>query len=224
MKDKIIRVLIADDHDIIRKGLNSIIGFEEDLELVGEAENGEKVLKLLDIYDADVVLLDLNMPLLNGIEVIKKLKEQGNTVKIILLTIENSERILNEAINSGADGYVLKDSAGVEIVDAIRRVHNGEKYIDKTLVSALFENIKKKQGEANSKLSILSKRELEVLLEISRGYSNKEIGQKLYLSEKSVKNYATNLFRKLDVHDRVQATIIALGSTIEVYYKSKYND
>ena len=217
-----IKVLIADDHDLIRKGLKSIIGFEEDISIVGEAENGEKVLEFLKLNEIDVILLDLNMPLLNGMKVIEIVKKNNNNVKIIIITVENDRNVIHEAINIGADGYVLKDSAGTEIVDAIRSVYKGGKYIDKSLVSTLFLDIRSKNDNTYNVLDVLSKREVEVLLNISKGLSNKEIGQELFLSEKTVKNYTTTLFRKLTTRDRVHATIMALDSSIEEYYKNKY--
>lgn len=216
-----IRVCIADDHDIIRQGLRRIISFEEDLEITSEAENGEKALAMLKRYKPDVLLLDFNMPLLNGIEVLKIMKEQESSVKVIMLTVENDRRTLHEAIDIGADGYLLKDSAGTEIVNAIKTVFNGEKYIDKSLVSLLFSDIKSNNKNAYSILDSLSKREIEVLMEISKGLSNKEIGEHLYLSEKTVKNYATKLFRRINVDDRVQAAILAINNNIGDYYKSK---
>ena len=222
METEVIRVLIADDHALIRQGLKTLISYEKDMVLVGEAENGEKVLDMLKLYEPNVVLLDLNMPLISGIEVLEQAKKIDKAVKVIILTVENDRRIIHEAINSGADGYVLKDSAGTEIVDAIRVVNKGEKYIDKSLVSILFSDIKNENIRTNSILDSLSKRELEVLLKISRGASNKEIGEQLFLSDKTVKNYATNLFRKLSTVDRVHATIIAFQANIEDYYKYKY--
>jgi two-component system, NarL family, response regulator DegU len=221
MKKQVIRVCIADDHDIIRQGLKRIISFEEDLTVASEAGNGEKALEMLKLYEPDVLLLDFNMPLLNGIEVLKIIKEQESNVKVIMLTVENDRKTLREAIDIGADGYLLKDSACEEIVNAIKTVFNGEKYIDKSLVSLLFLDIKSNNKSNASILDSLSKREIEVLMEISKGLSNKEIGQQLYLSEKTVKNYATNLFRKINVDDRVQATILALNNNIVGYYKSK---
>ncbi len=224
MSSEIIKVLIADDHALIRQGLKSIIGLEKDLILVGEAENGEKVLTMLDIAKPDVLLLDLNMPLLNGIKVIEEAKKISSVIKIIVITIESNREIIHKAINFGADGYVLKDSAGTEIVEAIRTVYIGGKYIDKSLVSTLFLDIKDNNEKIKSILDDLSKREIEVLLKISRGCSNKEIGEQLYISEKTVKNYATKLFRKLNAPDRVHATIIAFQSSIEEYYKIKYKE
>ena len=119
---------------------------------------------------------------------------------------------------------MLKDSSGTEIVDAIKTVYEGEKYIDKSLVSLLFSGIKSKDKKKSSVLDSLSKREIDVLIKISKGLNNKKIGEQLYLSEKTVKNYATNLFRKINVNDRVQATILAIENNIEEYYKLKYEE
>lgn len=222
MKKERIKILIADDHDIIRQGLKRIIGFEQDMEISAEAENGEKALKLIKIHQPDVVLLDCNMPLMSGIEVLKSIKIQDEKAKVIMLTIENDRNIIHSAIDIGADGYMLKDSAGTEIVNAIRMVNMGEKYIDKSLVSLLFSDIKSKDKKAICILDSLSNREIDVLIKISKGLSNKEIGEQLYLSEKTIKNYATNLFRKINVQDRVQATILAIHNNIDEYYKTKY--
>ena len=223
MKDEVIRILIADDHDIIRQGLNRIISFEEDMDVAFEAENGETALKLLNMNELDVVLLDCNMPIMNGIEALGSIKAKGDKIKVIMLTVENDRKTINTAINIGADGYMLKDSAGEEIVNAIRTVYMGEKYIDKSLVSILFSDIKIKDKKESNILDKLSKREVEVLIKISEGLSNKEIGEQLYLSEKTIKNYATNLFRKINVEDRVKATILAIENNIKEYYINKYD-
>lgn len=222
MKKEVIDVLIADDHALVREGLKRIISFEEDIKIIAEAENGEKALKLIKVHNPDVVLLDCNMPLMNGIEVLDNIKSQGAETKVIMLTVENDRKTIRRAIDIGADGYMLKDSAGTEIVDAIKMVSQGEKYIDKSLVSMLFMDIRSKDKKENNILDDLSQREIEVLLRISRGFSNKEIGEQLYLSEKTIKNYATNLFRKIKVEDRVQATILAIQNNIDEYYKDKF--
>lgn len=224
MKKEVIKVLIADDHDIIRQGLRRIIDFEKDMDIVGEAENGEKVLDILKHTDSNViVLLDLNMPVMNGIEALRKVKEQkNNNTKVIMLTIENDRKTIYEAIHIGADGYILKGSMGTDIIEAIRIVQKGEKYIDKSLVTMFFQDIKGKNKRETCILDELSKREIDVLMYISKGLSNKEIGKKLFISEKTVKNYATNLYRKIDASDRVQATITAIENDIEGYYISKY--
>jgi two-component system, NarL family, response regulator DegU len=222
MKNKVINVVIADDHALIREGLKRIISYEEDMSVTAEAENGESVLEMVIINKPDVLLLDVNLPQLNGIGVLQKLKEEGMNVKIIMLTIENQRQIINEAINIGVDGYVLKDSAGEEIIDAIRTVYNGDKYIDKSLVATLFTEVKSKAYIPLSIFDSLSKRELEVLIRISKGFSNKDIGAELFISEKTVKNYATSIFDKIKARDRVQATIISIENQIDVYYDKKY--
>lgn len=222
MKKNEIKVLIADDHDLIRQGLKRIISFEEGIFIVGEAENGQKVITMLKTYDLDVILLDMKMPLMDGLEVLQKAKEGLSNIKIIMLTVENDRNLILDAISKGADGYVLKDSAGTEIVEAIKTVYAGDKYIDKSLVSILFSGFKNKEKKEQCILDSLSKREIEVLLYISKGLSNKDIGERLFLSEKTVKNYATNLFRKIKAHDRVQATIFALDEHIQKYYESKF--
>lgn len=222
MKKEVISVLIADDHEIIRQGLKRIIGFEKDMKIIGEAENGKKVLEILKYTRSDViVLLDLNMPLMDGIETLKKIRAvQKDNIKVIMLTIEDDRKTIYEAINIGADGYILKGSMGTEIIEAIRAVYQGDKYIDRSIVSIFFQDIKGKNKKGNNILDGLSKREIEVLVEISRGLSNKEIGEKLFISEKTVKNYATNLYKKINVNDRVQATILAIENDIENFITS----
>jgi DNA-binding NarL/FixJ family response regulator len=224
MKKEVIKVIIADDHDIIRQGLKRIIDFEEDICIIEEAENGKKVLELLDTCKPDVILLDCNMPLMDGIEVLRTVKELDPSIKVIMLTVEDDKKTIRTAIQIGANGYVLKDSAGTEIVHAIKKVYRGEKYMDYSLIEGLFLDVRGEEQQETHLLDVLSKRELEVLMTISQGLSNKEVADKLHLSEKTVKNYATNLFKKLKVYDRVQATITALQNDAEVYYKTRYTN
>jgi DNA-binding NarL/FixJ family response regulator len=139
-------------------------------------------------------------------------------IKVIMLTVENDSKFVYDSIHTGADGYILKESAGEEIVNAIKSVYYGDKFIDKSLVSILFSNIQKKERKDSKTFNSLSKREVEVLYFISKGLSNKEIGKKLFLSEKTVKNYATNIFKKINVGDRVQATIFAIENQINEYF------
>ncbi|MBK5241506.1 response regulator transcription factor [Clostridium sp.] len=222
MKKEEIKVLIADDHDLIRQGLKRIIGFEENIIILGEAENGQKVIDMLKVCEPDIILLDMKMPLMDGLEVLQRAKKELQNIKIIMLTVENEKSFIMDAIDKGADGYVLKESAGTEIVEAIKTVHKGDKYIDKSLVSLLFSRFKNKDKKEQPILDSLTKREVEVLLYISKGLSNKDIGERLFLSEKTVKNYATILFRKIKAHDRVKATIFAIEMHIQQYYDSKY--
>jgi DNA-binding NarL/FixJ family response regulator len=211
-----IKILIADDHDLIRQGLKSILNFEEDFVVAGEASNGEEAILLITQYKPDVLLMDINMPLMSGIEVLKKIKTSDIAVKVLLLTVESDKKTILDAIEIGADGYILKGSSTQELVDGIRRVYNDENYIDKSLVSMLFKKVATKNVE-NEIIKLLSKRDLEILNLISKGYSNKEIGDLLFLSEKTIKNNATRLFKIIGVTDRVHATIYAIEHKISEY-------
>lgn len=223
MRENKIKLIIVDDHDLIREGLNRILSFEDDLVILGEGKNGREALDLIKASTPDIVLLDINMPIMDGIETLKKIKEYSKDTKVVMLTVENDRRTINEAIDIGADAYVLKESAGSEITNAIRLVYSGEKYIDKALVKVIFSDIKNNFNREKNILDTLTDRELNILFEISTGLRNKEIAEKLFLSEKTIKNYVTNVFRKIGVEDRVQATIFAINNNIEEYFKAKTN-
>lgn len=210
-----INILMVDDHDLIREGIKRIIAFEDDFNVVGEGRNGEEAVELSKSKKPDIILLDINMPIMDGITALKTIKASNSQTKVIILSVENDRTRLKSAIDIGADGYILKDSAGQEITNAIRSVYRGEKYLDQTLVKYLFDNTKEEVSE--ELLSTLTDREIEILHKISQGLGNKEIGSQLYLSEKTIKNYATKIFRKLGVEDRVQATIYALKNNIQNY-------
>ncbi len=209
-----IKVLIADDHDLIRQGLKSFIAYEKDMLVSGEAANGEEVFAMLDLYKPDVLLMDINMPMMSGIEVLKKLKAANYPVKVLLLTVESDKKTILQAIEIGADGYILKGSSTEELIEGIRRVYHDENYIDKSLVTLLFKRVTHSDTE-DKRLKELSTRDIEILMYISKGLSNKEIGNQLFLSEKTIKNNATRIFRILEVRDRVQATIYAIENRVE---------
>ena len=222
--ESIIKVIVVDDHSLIREGLNRIISFEEDLIITGEFSNGEELLKNIDIKECNVILLDINMPIKSGIETLKELKAVSNEIKVVMLTVENDRKTIMQAIELGADAYISKESAGAEVVNAIRNVYEGEKYIDKSLIKVMFSDFKKDASIKNDEkdnLNFLTNRELNILFEISRGLKNKEIAEKLFLSEKTIKNYITSIFKKIEVEDRVQATIFAIRNNIEEYYKER---
>lgn len=221
MSETKVKILIADDHDLIRQGLKSILNYEPDFMVTGEASNGEEALKFITLYKPDLLLMDINMPVMSGIEVLKKIKNEGLPVKVILLTVESDKKTILEAIEIGADGYILKGSSTQELVEGIRRVCVDENYIDKSLVTLLFRKVATKEVE-HSLLSTLTDRDLEILFHLSKGLSNKEIGDVLYLSEKTIKNNVTRLFKALDVRDRVQATIYAIEHKIEELYHKKF--
>ena len=219
MIDSNIKVLIADDHDLIRQGLKTILNYEADISVIGEASNGKEALFMIETHKPDVLLIDINMPLMSGLEVLKVIKDNKLSVKVLLLTVESDKKTILDAIEIGADGYILKGSSTQELIDGIRRVFNDENYIDKSLVSMLFKKVTTKEVR-NEVLDALGKRDLEILYYISKGYSNKEIGDMMFLSEKTIKNNATRIFKIIDVKDRVHATIYALEHKIaELYSK-----
>lgn len=214
-----IKVLIADDHALIRQGLKSLLSLEARISVICEADEGHSIVPLLNVYKPDVLLMDINMPGMTGIEVLKLIKKNVINTRVVFLTVENDQKTLLEAIEIGADGYILKGSPPVELIEAIISVSEGEKYIDKSLVSVLFNKVVNIHTKG-SHFDMLSEREIEILYFISRGFSNREIGEELFLSEKTIKNNATRIFKKIGVGDRVQATIYAIENEIAKYYSA----
>ena len=155
MIDNKIRTIVVDDHALIREGLNRIISFEEDLIICGQFRNGEELINNMKNYNPDVILLDINMPGKNGIETLKTLKILYPDIKVVMLTVENDKKTIMESIDIGADAYILKESAGSEIVNAIRNVYLGEKYIDKSLIKAMFLDIKNDVACKNKEIESL---------------------------------------------------------------------
>ncbi|HHW57724.1 MAG TPA: response regulator transcription factor [Clostridia bacterium] len=199
-----IKLLVADDHALIRKGLVQLIEMEKDIKVISQASNGEEAYKLAKELVPDLILMDVNMPVMNGIKAAKRLKEERHPSKILFLTIYNDREYLLEALKLGVEGYILKDAEYDDLIKAIRVIYNGGVYIH----SSLMEEIDEVDHECLKK--DLTPREIEILELISKGYSNKEIAQKLFLSEKTVKNHVYNIFKKLDVKDRTQAAIYML--------------
>jgi len=200
VEDKI-RVLIADDHMTVLAGLSSIIGMQPDMEVVAEAENGRQAADLWRQCKPDVTLLDLRMPVLDGVGVINEICQQEASAKFIILTTYDTDNEIYGAIKAGAKGYLLKDERREVLLDCIRKVSRGETCIPPALVEKLAAGMR---GEA------LTSRELEVLALLARGRSNKEIAAKLFISETTVKGHLRNVFVKLNVLSRTEATSTAL--------------
>lgn len=210
-----IRIVIVDDHALIREGLKKLLELDPKFEIVGLADNGNKALEIVEKKNPDVVLLDINMPELNGIECLKKLKQQFSDVKVIMLTIHDDSEYLIETVNIGAEGYVLKDADVSQLSNAIQKVHNGEIYIHPSLSGVLVKEYKRKEDTYNDlRNRRLTKRELEVLKLIAQGINNRDISGQLFISEKTVKNHISSIFKKLGVNDRTQAALYAIKHNV----------
>ncbi len=203
-----IRIIIADDHWMVRDGIKQLLELDDNMTVVAEASNGESCLSVVSKTNADVLLLDINMPDISGLKLIEEIHKRDIRIKIIILTIHNEAEYMNKAMRLGADGYVLKDSDSSILKQAVIRTLRGDRYIDNTLCSYYFsDNNLIYETMQNDDLT---NREIEVLTLITQGLYNKEIGYKLGISEKTVKNHASNIFRKINVSDRTQAAIYAI--------------
>lgn len=212
-----IRVMLVENHSMVRQGLKQLIELENDIKVVVEAADGIQAADYYQIKKPDIVLMDINIPKKNGLQALELIKQRDPNAKIIMLTFHQDKEYLFQSLELGASGYVLKDADGYVLIEAIRKVYNGETYIQPAMAKELVVEFKKylEKGKANAKKSnILSERELEVLRLIAKGLLNKEIAKTLYISEKTVKNHVSNIFKKLNVSDRTQAAIYALKHNI----------
>ncbi len=217
-----IKILIADDHALLRQGIKRVLNFEEDLEVVGEAEDGQETLARTLVLQPDILLLDLNMPGLSGLEVTRQLQAAKSRTKIIVLTIHDSDNYVLELLKNGALGYLLKDVEPTMLIKAIHVVNEGNAFVYPKLAERIFgglsesDDVNEKAREMwrESRSERLTAREMDVLSCIAKGFSNQDIAQALFVSEKTVKNHLTNIFRKLNVNDRTQALIYVLKHKI----------
>jgi two-component system, NarL family, response regulator len=198
---KMINVLIADDHPVVREGLAAILKSQKDIKVVGEATNGEETLELCDEHSPDVLLLDLRMPKKDGLQVITELTARRvSKPRVIIMTTYESEEDIRRALKAGAKGYLVKGTAPQQIRDSVRRVASGESLLPADIASKLAESMAHPE---------LSERERQVLQYIANGRSNKEIGQVLYISENTVKAHVKSILTKLDAMGRTEAIAIA---------------
>lgn len=212
-----IRVMIVDDHSLMREGIKQLLEFDGSMRVVAEASDGDECLKVLNLQniDPDVLLLDINMPKKNGIEVLQELKDKKiqSNMKVLILTVHNEVEYLLKAVDIGVDGYILKDSGSVELKKAINAVLNDESYIQPDLIPALNSRLVSRDTDKD-KINQLTKRELEVLIQVANGMFNKEIALALDISERTVKNHISNIFKKIEVADRTQAAVFAIRNDI----------
>lgn len=213
VKDKI-EIIIADDHMMIREGLKQLLELDGTMKVIAEANDGEECLNLLNKkIHPDILLLDINMPKKNGIEVLEYIKQNKIPVKVLILTVHNEVEYLLKAVDIGIDGYLLKDSSYDELKEAIDVVISGNTYIQPSLLPALNESMEDYALD-KEKIECLTKRELDVLRLISEECSNKKISDELTISERTVKNHISHIFRKINVEDRTQAAVFAIRNKI----------
>jgi len=196
-----IRVLVADDHPVVRTGLSAVIIEQSDLELVAEAENGERAVALFREHQPDVVLMDLRMPVMDGVEAIRTITGEFPTARILALTTYEGDADIRRALEAGARGYLLKDMLLTEVISAVRAVRRGERVIPIAVATRLAEFPERSE---------LSEREIEVIQLVARGLSNKEVARAIGRTDETVKIHLKNIFAKLDVADRTEAVTVAL--------------
>lgn len=209
-----IRILIADDHHVVRRGLVFFLTTQKDLEIIGEAENGRKAVEMAKELKPDIILMDLAMPEMDGIQATKIIKEEEPSIKIMILTSFSDQDHVIPALEAGASGFQLKDIQPDELVTSIKKMVKGENQLHPKATSHLLANLSHSSNPTKKLLEELTKRELDVLKEIAKGKSNKEIAASLYITEKTVKTHVSNLLAKLELADRTQAALFAVKNKL----------
>ena len=206
------RIVIAEDHTILREGLRVLLCSDPEFEVVGEAEDGRDAIRCVENLSPDLVLMDLSMPRMNGLEAIKEIKKRSPETKIITLTVHKTEEYILAALEAGADGYVLKDATHSELVIAIKNVLIGKRYLDSGISEKVIEGYLEGKRTLNTKSpwDALTPREREILKLIAEGYKNKEIADYLFISLKTVEKHRSNLMKKLDLHSVAALTAFAM--------------
>jgi len=200
-----IKMIVADDQAIVREGLSLVLSFDNDIKVVFEAKNGQEVLDFLQNNECDIVLMDIKMPVLNGVETTKVLHEKYPDVKILILTTFNDYEYIFQALKNGANGYLLKDTDGKELITDIKKVYHDESIIGNDISKSLINGLQ--NGSQQDMISSLTPRELEIARALADGKSNKEISIMLFLSEGTIKNYVTNIFDKLQLNNRTEVAL-----------------
>ena len=206
-----IRMILVDDQDVVRLGMSAILSTETEITILDTAADGEEALYLVEQHQPDLVLMDLKMPVMNGIQATRLIRERFPAVKVLVLTTYDADEWVFDAIRAGAAGYLLKDSTREELVKAIRLTIEGQTPIDPQVGGRLFSHVTQNVSETDSRFAeSLSEREMEILKLLARGLNNRAIAEQLHLSEGTVRNYVSSILSKLDVADRTHAAILAL--------------
>jgi DNA-binding NarL/FixJ family response regulator len=210
--DKPIRIVLVEDHTILREGLRALLSADPKFKIVGEADDGREAIRRVDKLAPDLVVMDLSMPRMTGMDAIREIKRRHPTTKIIALTVHKTDEYLHTTLHAGADGYVLKDATRVEVLLAIQNVLKGKTYLSPSVSNTVIEGyLEGKENQIPSpRLGLLSPREREVLKLIAEGYKNKEIAADLFISLKTVEKHRANLMKKLDLHNAAALTTFAI--------------
>lgn len=212
-----IRILLADDHAILRSGLIRLLSETNGLEVVGEAENGLEAVQKVQQLKPDIVLMDIGMPVMNGMEATKQIKKRNSDVKVLMLTVHDNEEYLSQAFQAGAAGYLLKKAADTDLVHAIQTVARGEYFLYSALTRMVVDNYIEKPhsgGDHAHGIDILTDRENEILKLVAAGYTCREIAETLVISTKTVETHKANLMDKLDLHKRAELVRYAIQKGI----------
>jgi two-component system, NarL family, response regulator NreC len=204
-----IRVMLADDHQMLREGLRALLESQPDMSVVAEAGTGDEAIQLATVAQPDVIVMDLGMPGTSGLEAIRVIRLQGSAARVVVLSMHGGNEIVMQALRSGADGYVMKSSAHTHLLQAIRAVHRGERYLGPAAAAAVIDNLLDDRPESQ-RLSLLSEREAEVLRWTARGYTSREVGERLALSPKTVDTYRERAMEKLNLKTRADMIRFAL--------------
>ncbi|QVK20699.1 response regulator transcription factor [Mycoplasmatota bacterium] len=207
-----IKILVVDDQRLMREGLKTILEFEEDIKVVGLAENGQDALDKISLYNPDLVLLDIRMPIMNGVECTQAIKEKYPYVKVLILTTFDDDEYIIEGLRNGAEGYLLKDLTSEKLISAIKDVYGGNSIIQPEIASKIISHITVKRQSANldGQIDQLTEREIDVFKLLGKGLNNKEIAESLYISEGTVKNYISTIYDKIGIKERSKAILYAI--------------
>ena len=207
-----LRIVLAEDHTILREGLRALLSADPNFEIIGEAQNGREAVRCVEKLEPDLLLMDLSMPRMSGMDAIREIKKRFPEIKIIALTVHKTEEYLLTTLQAGADGYVLKDATHDELVMAIKSVMGGKSYLSPGVSEKVIEGylVGKESNRSLSTWETLSQREREVLKLIAEGYKNKEIAEDLCISLKTVEKHRANLMKKLDLHNAATLTVYAV--------------
>ncbi len=205
------KVLICDDQSIVRDGLAMLLKLEPDISVIGTADDGARVVEMVEKEQPDLVLMDLKMPIMNGVEATRQIRTKHPEVKVLVLTTFDNDEWVLDAIQAGASGYLLKDTPRNELVKAIRGTVTGRTYVDPSIAGKVLERVSSHQTQPATLItSKLTDREIEVLRLMAKGLTNKDISDRLFLSEGTVRNHVSSILEKLGVSDRTQAVVIAI--------------